>query len=494
MACHSQRGFAFLGYPRKAGHRVASTRERHGLVALPRPWHILDVRYHGVEAIGKRPQAETRGWWWAIRRVTSAMMQGCPDLRALRRPSTLRVMPWRQLTVAAFHRRGGALQGLPPLGRPHGPLLAGVWRQALGEGRLAQGALQGLQGVPAWGCPMGTARMRHVVCPIHQRAEDLCSPLPPQGRARGVGHRLAAACPPEGHQGCQGGYRRADFGERRVTARHRMALRDHCEGGNRRLEVARSRGRGLGSRVRPAAGRPRQREGCQGAALGVRRLCPSRPLGWPPAYPHRGPGSRMRCGGPSLAAGHRLLGCEECLARWSHTPAQGPGIARHHVGQAGQESGPPQALHALGGTRDARLSSGTPQGPPAGAQGLQPLVHPRVPRGVGALVCHRLLDDVPGRPSLQDKAQLCHKGCVHGPKPLAARTTSAPGLLPPLRRLHPGVHPGLHAPASGRRRTTSLRLKRHARAKLAQRVHPPTAVETNRGERGAHQARPPSER
>ena len=33
-----------LGYPRKAGHPVASTSERHGLVSFPRPWQIIDVR------------------------------------------------------------------------------------------------------------------------------------------------------------------------------------------------------------------------------------------------------------------------------------------------------------------------------------------------------------------------------------------------------------------------------------------------------------------
>jgi hypothetical protein len=33
-----------LGYPLKAGHHMTSNRDRHGLGASPRPWHIIDVR------------------------------------------------------------------------------------------------------------------------------------------------------------------------------------------------------------------------------------------------------------------------------------------------------------------------------------------------------------------------------------------------------------------------------------------------------------------
>ena len=34
----------FFGYPLKAGHLVVSTRESHGLMSLPRPWHVIHGR------------------------------------------------------------------------------------------------------------------------------------------------------------------------------------------------------------------------------------------------------------------------------------------------------------------------------------------------------------------------------------------------------------------------------------------------------------------
>ena len=39
-----ERQMKALGDPRKAGHPVASTSERHGLVAFPRPWQVIDGR------------------------------------------------------------------------------------------------------------------------------------------------------------------------------------------------------------------------------------------------------------------------------------------------------------------------------------------------------------------------------------------------------------------------------------------------------------------
>ena len=79
------------------------------------------------------------------------------------------VMHVRQIAVATFHRRGGALQDLHPLGRPHVPLFEGMGRQAWRERMLVNGALSGLQGLPDVGFPAGTARVSHVVLPIDQR-------------------------------------------------------------------------------------------------------------------------------------------------------------------------------------------------------------------------------------------------------------------------------------------------------------------------------------
>ena len=50
-----------------------------------------------------------------------------------------------------------------------------------------------------------------------------------------------------------------------------------------------------------------------------------------------------------------------------------------------KEIGHTQALEALLGELDERLGPVTHQGQRAGAQGLQPLVHQRFPRGVGAM-------------------------------------------------------------------------------------------------------------
>src|SRR5215510_4611758 len=85
-------GYLLAGQPRKAGHPVASTSERHGLVSFPRPWHIIDVREHGFEEIGQRPPEETRCWSCPIRSVTIEVMQGFPDRVSLLRQSTMIVM------------------------------------------------------------------------------------------------------------------------------------------------------------------------------------------------------------------------------------------------------------------------------------------------------------------------------------------------------------------------------------------------------------------
>jgi len=79
------------------------------------------------------------------------------------------------------------------------------------------------------------------------------------------------------------------------------------------------------------------------------------------------------------------------LVGWSHTLAQGQGIALHNVVHAVKAIGHTQALEAVFGELDERLGSVTPQGEHAGAQGLQPLVHQCLPRGVGAIVCHLCL-------------------------------------------------------------------------------------------------------
>src|SRR5712692_2759255 len=104
-------------------------------------------------------------------------MQGCPDLISLLGQSTMIVMHLRQITVATFDGRGGALKSLHPLGRPHVPLFEGLGRQALRERMMAKGALHSLQCLPYFGFSAGTAHVSHVVLPIDKREQDLCGPL-----------------------------------------------------------------------------------------------------------------------------------------------------------------------------------------------------------------------------------------------------------------------------------------------------------------------------
>ena len=127
------------------------------------------MRQHRFKEIRKRPPEKTRRGRRPIRSSTIEVMQGCPDLVPLLGQSTMMVMHVRQIPVATFHGRGGALKGLHPLGRPYVPLFEGLGRKALRERMMAKGALHGLQSVPDFGFPAGTARVSHMVLPIDHR-------------------------------------------------------------------------------------------------------------------------------------------------------------------------------------------------------------------------------------------------------------------------------------------------------------------------------------
>src|SRR5712692_11392529 len=102
-----------------------------------------------------------------------------------------------------------------------------------------------------------------------------------------------------------------------------MALREHFDGLNRRLQVAVNLGGGLGSRVRNTEGMQREREGLQVVAIGVVRLFPSHHLGLPRAHQRLGLWSLMSRLGPSLESSQSLLGFRKFLVRLSHAPAKG---------------------------------------------------------------------------------------------------------------------------------------------------------------------------
>src|SRR5713226_9524973 len=106
-----------VGYPLKAGHHMASTTERHGLMSFPRPRQVIDLRYHGLKEVGKRAPEKPRGWCCSICGATIEVMQHRPDLVAAPGQAPMVVMHLRQGAVAPFDRRRGSLQGLGLLSR-----------------------------------------------------------------------------------------------------------------------------------------------------------------------------------------------------------------------------------------------------------------------------------------------------------------------------------------------------------------------------------------
>ena len=79
-------------YPLQGGHLMASTNERHGLMALPRLWQISDFRSHGFKEVWKRSSAKPRGGCRAICGTAIEVMQDGPYLVPLLREPPLIVM------------------------------------------------------------------------------------------------------------------------------------------------------------------------------------------------------------------------------------------------------------------------------------------------------------------------------------------------------------------------------------------------------------------
>jgi hypothetical protein len=274
------------GYPLKAGHHMTSTSERHGLVSFPRPWHIIDFRYHGFQEIRKRPPEKTRRWRRPICSATIEGLQGCPALVSLRGPSTMMVRPVRERTVATFDGRGGALQGLHPLGRPHVPLFTHLGGHPPGDRVLGHRATDRLQEPEPLGLPACATRLGGLVGPRDKRQEPLPGPAPAQGRQVEWLHSLPHPCPPKSHQGRAGRDLLADLRQGIVPVRHLRAFRPGCDGLPGRGPAAGDlRGR-LGSRVRPPTRMPRARARLQVVSRPPLPLCPSAP---------RGPSARFAC-------------------------------------------------------------------------------------------------------------------------------------------------------------------------------------------------------
>lgn len=94
-----------------------------------------------------------------------------------------------------------------------------------------------------------------------------------------------------------------------------------------------------------------------------------------------------------------------------------------------------QALPALLGQLDQGLRSVAAQVPHAGAEGLEPLLQQRLPRGKGPILCYRFQPQIPRGQVQADQHHTFHKCFIDGANDLAHLSPSTPVLLPGLCRL-----------------------------------------------------------
>jgi hypothetical protein len=138
-------------------------------------------------------------------------MQDGPHLGALLGQATMIVMHLRQITMASFDGRRGALKGLDPVGRPRCPRRQDLGGQPLRAGVSLKRASHRFQGLLHLGCAAAATRARHLLVPIHHRQEALVHPLLPSGRQDAWRHILPHPLPPNIHQGREGRSLLADF-------------------------------------------------------------------------------------------------------------------------------------------------------------------------------------------------------------------------------------------------------------------------------------------
>jgi hypothetical protein len=143
------------------------------------------------------------------------------------------------------------------------------------------------------------------------------------------------------------------------------------------------------------------------------------------------------------------------------------------------------------GQLDQGRGAVTHQGQPPGPEALEPLIHQRLPRGIGAIVRHRFQHKRACREVHADQDHPFEERFIHGPHNLAHLPTGAPVLLPGCRGLQPRSLQRRHHTAQGCGRTPHLGLQRETRAKLAHRVQPHAALEAKGRECGDDEARQP---
>jgi hypothetical protein len=171
----------------------------------------------------------------------------------------------------------------------------------------------------------------------------------------------------------------------------------------------------------------------------------------------------------------------------SHTLPYGERVAFDDLMHKVEEIRHPEALQPLFGELNERLGPVTHHVQHTGSQGLQPLISQHFPRGVGPIVCHLFLHNVPSGHILEDQDHLFQEDFVHGPNNLSYLAMGDPVLLPTPGGLLNRDHQCRHHAAQGRGRTAHLRLKTETRKKLTDRVHAHAAFETEGIERGDYQ-------
>jgi hypothetical protein len=92
--------------------------------------------------------------------------------------------------------------------------------------------------------------------------------------------------------------------------------------------------------------------------------------------------------GPVLTSGQGLCGFREVLVRLSQVVANGQCIALDDLMDDMEEIRHAQTLQPLFGELDQGVGAITDEGEHPGAEGLEPLLHQRLPRGIRALLRH----------------------------------------------------------------------------------------------------------
>ena len=388
--------------------------------------------------------------------------------------------------------RRGTRQGVDPVGRPRLPIRKDLGDQPVGTRVRGKLSADGLQCLHNLGLAASTARMGGWVFPIDQRQQGFLPPLPPSMRQDHWRHILADAWPPKVSQARPGRELCADCVHSPRTRRQLVVSRAGGAGIDSRRYTAFDLRRRRRQRGREVAWMERARAGVQGLPRRARRLFPSLPLGsTPPHVRVDRCAMRSRWGQPWVSR-QALRGVGEGLVGVAHLPGQGERRARHAVRQKGKDLRPPQARTAVFGPRDEGAGALPDDVQALRAQGLESLVHSCLPRGVRAVVCDVLTQQLSRRHVLQDPQQAWHKRRVGASDALAHLAMGDAVLLPGRRRLsHRRLHHAPH-PSSGRGRTAHRRGQPQTRQQRPERFHASPALEPKEREGGNDEAGAPT--